>query len=254
MIFSQTIGGIQTDEQFNRLALEAFRYQLQRNEVYAEFVDVLGIHASVVNHYTRIPFLPIEFYKTREVYAAEKDPAVTFHSSGTTKMLRSTHAVADVALYRSSLLEAFRYFYGEPANYLICALTPSPEENPYSSLAYMIQTWINAGAQQGSGFYLNEPKRLAKLLQIPDARYQIPDKSQTSDIRIQASGIRHQNLILIGLTYALLDFAEQQPMPLSGSIVMETGGMKGRKKELTRESLHETLSAAFGVPVVHKVS
>ena len=231
MIFSQTIGNIQTEEQFNRLALEAFRYQLHRNQVYAEFVDALGIHASSVNHYTRIPFLPIEFFKTREVYAAEEDPAVTFHSSGTTGMHRSSHAVADVSLYRSSLLEAFRHFYGETTNYLICALTPSPEESPNSSLAFMIDTWISSGAQEGSGFYLNEPERLAGLL--PTANCQLP------------------TLLLIGLTYALLDFAEIHPMPLNGSIIMETGGMKGQRKEMVREEVHANLKNAFLVGKIH---
>ncbi|MBE0648371.1 MAG: acyl transferase, partial [Bacteroidales bacterium] len=164
MIFSETIGAIHTEEQFNRLALEAFRYQLQRNRVYAEFIDALGIHASRVNHYSRIPFLPIEFFKTQDVYAAEDEPAITFRSSGTSGMERSTHAIADASLYRSSLLEGFRNIYGDPSRYLICALTPSADENPTSSLAFMIDAWINAGAQPGSGFYLNKPKRLAEIL------------------------------------------------------------------------------------------
>jgi len=164
MIFSQTIGTIHTEEQFDRMAQDAFRYQLQHNQIYAEFVDALGTHASQVNHYSRIPFLPIEFFKTQEVYAADDMPAITFHSSGTTGMQRSSHAVADLSLYRATLLEGFRRVYGDPSRYLICALTPSPGENSNSSLVFMIDAWINAGAQPGSGFYLNEPKRLAEIL------------------------------------------------------------------------------------------
>lgn len=232
MIFSETIGLVRTEEQFNRLALEAFRYQLQRNQVYAEYVDALGVHASAVNHYTRIPFIPIEFFKTREVYAADREPSVIFRSSGTTSMQRSSHAVADASLYRSSLLQGFRHFYGEPSGYMICALTPSREEKPNSSLSFMIETLIQAGAQPGSGFYLSDPKKLANLFQktIPDARYQI---------------------LLIGLTFALLDFAERFPGPLTGSVIMETGGMKGMRRELVREELHAILKEKFSVQEIH---
>jgi hypothetical protein len=228
MIFSQLTDGIESEEQFNKRTLEAFRYQLQHNPVYAEYTDALGIHASDVNHYRRIPFLPIEFYKTREVYAAHQEPAITFYSSGTTLMSRSTHHVADLKLYRAALMEGFRYFYGDTSDFLICALTPSLEESPNSSLAFMIQTWIDSGAISGSGFYLKEPERLLELLQMP------------------APG-----LLLIGLTYALLDFAERYPVSLSGSIIMETGGMKGKRKEMVREEVHSTLKSAFSVNKIH---
>ena len=231
MIFSDTIGAIKTEEQFDRLALEAFRYQLQRNQVYAEFVDALGIHASSVNHYSRIPFLPLEFFKTREVYAAEEEPAITFHSSGTTGMQRSSHAVADASLYRSSLLEGFRHVYGDPSSFMICALTPSPEENPNSSLAFMINTWINAGAKPGSGFYLSKPKQLAEML--PTANCQLP------------------TVLLIGLTYTLLDFAKQYPIALPDAIIMETGGMKGERREMVREEIQGILKEAFSVKEIH---
>jgi len=268
MIFSETIGNIQSEEQFNRLALEGFRYQLQRNQVYAEFVDALGIHASTVTHFSRIPFLPIGFYKTREVYAAEEAPSVTFRSSGTTGMQRSTHAVADTSLYRSSLLEGFRHFYGEPSRYLICALTPSHEMVTESSLAYMIDAWINSGAQPGSGFYLDEQERLAELLQGARHRAQgTGHRAQGTGHRAQGTGHRAQGdrspaeqsqnpdpgsrILLIGLTYALLDFAERYPQPLPGALIMETGGMKGQRKELIREEVHEILKEAFSVEEVH---
>jgi len=247
MIFSETIGNIQSEEQFNRLALEGFRYQLQRNQVYAEFVDALGIHASTVTHFSRIPFLPIGFYKTREVYAAEEAPSVTFRSSGTTGMQRSTHAVADTSLYRSSLLEGFRHFYGEPSRYLICALTPSHEMVTESSLAYMIDAWINSGAQPGSGFYLDEQERLANLLQSAV----LSPQSAMPDNKLLTAPCPLPTVLLIGLTYALLDFAERYPQPLPGALIMETGGMKGQRKELIREEVHEILKEAFSVEEVH---
>ncbi|TSA25109.1 MAG: acyl transferase [Bacteroidetes bacterium] len=247
MIFSQTIGAIQSEDRFNQLALEAFRYQLQRNQVYIDFTEALGIHASSVNHYTRIPFLPIEFFKTREVYAAEEYPAITFRSSGTTGMQRSVHAVADASLYRSSLLEGFRLFYGEPSHYMICALTPSLRENPDSSLAYMIDSWISAGAQPGSGFFLNVPERLAELLQsaVGSGQWAVPSS------KLPTANCQLPTVLVIGLTYALLDFAEQHPMPLPGAIIMETGGMKGRRQELVREEVHTILKQAFLVETVH---
>ncbi|MBN1199908.1 MAG: acyltransferase [Bacteroidales bacterium] len=247
MIFSQTIGAIHSEEEFNKLALEAFRYQLQRNRVYAEFTDALGIHASAVTHYSRIPFLPIEFFKTQEVYAAEEEPVITFRSSGTTRMQRSRHAIADLSLYRASLLEGFRILYGEPSRYLICALTPSPEENPDSSLAFMIRTWIEAGAKPGSGFFLKEPERLAELLQSAV----LSPQSAMPDYKLPTANCQLPTILLIGLTYALLDFAERYPQPLSGAIIMETGGMKGTRKELVREEVHSILKKAFSVSEIH---
>ena len=226
-----------TEDQFNRMALEAFRYQLEKSTLYADFVKGLRIEASAVTHFAEIPFLPVELFKTRNVYTAEKEPEIVFRSSGTTGMQRSRHEVADAALYRTSILESFRRFYGNPADYLICALTPSPEENSDSSLAYMIDTLINAGAQTGSGFYLHDQIGLADLLR--------------NHIRHPASGIRHPNLLLLGLTYALLDFADEHPMPLPGAIIMETGGMKGQRKELLREEMHEILQKSFDVDVIH---
>lgn len=281
MIFSQTIGSIHTEEEFNQLALEAFRYQLQRNRVYAEFTDALGIHASGVTHYSRIPFLPIEFFKTQEVYAAEEEPVITFRSSGTTRMQRSKHAIADLSLYHSSLLEGFRNIYGSPSRYLIYALTPSPEENPDSSLAFMIHAWIEAGAKPGSGFYLHNPGKLAEMLQgmwhkargtskgqhaqETDQQLAVPPgwdlhsastgSWQLTEFGSAGSGShiadRGSRILLIGLTYALLDFAEQYPQPLSGAIIMETGGMKGERKEMIREEVHSILKETFSVSEIH---
>lgn len=254
MIFSQTIGAVRNEEEFNQLALEAFRYQLQRNRVYAEFTDALGIHASAVNHYSRIPFLPIEFFKTREVYAAEEEPAITFRSSGTTGMQRSRHAIADLSLYRSSLLEGFRMVYGDPSHYRIFALTPSPEEHPDSSLSFMIQTWIEAGAQPGSGFFLDDMKGLAETLQSAvGSRQSAADKRKSASKPnvLPTANCQLPTVLLIGLTYALLDFAEQYPRPLPGVVIMETGGMKGRGKELVREEVHDLLKRAFSVGTIH---
>ncbi len=175
--FFQELFHDHTEDQFNRMALEAFQYQMEKNPVYADFVKGLGVKASTIRHYSGIPFLPVELFKTRKIYTSFKEPEIIFRSSGTTGMSRSMHEVADAALYRSSILESFRRFYGSTEDYLICALTPSPEENPESSLAYMIDIWIRAGAHSGSGFFLNDQTRFVNLLKkwISDTRYQIPD-------------------------------------------------------------------------------
>jgi len=215
------------------MALEAFQYQMEKNPVYADFVKGLGVEVSTIRHYSGIPFLPVELFKTRKIYASLKEPEIIFRSSGTTGMSRSMHEVADAALYRSSILESFRRFYCSPEDYLICALTPSPEENPESSLAYMIDTLIRAGAHPGSGFYLEKQNQLAEILQHRPSTLDPP------------------KLLLIGLTYALLDFAEKFPMSLPAAIIMETGGMKGHRKELIRDEVHGILKEAFGVCVIH---
>lgn len=247
VIFSQPIGSVRSEEQFNQLALSAFSYQLAHNDVYRAFTEALRIDPDLIRHYLDIPFLPVEFFRTNRVYAFHRDPEITFRSSGTTGMQLSAHAVADSLHYRYILLEAFRYFYGDPSDYLICALTPSPSDQPGSSLAYMISTLIDAGAKNGSGFYLNEPERLAGLLRMPDTGYRTPaDMARQSYNRHPASGI-----LIIGLTYALLDFAETWAMPLQGAIIMETGGMKGRRREMIREEVHAVLKQAFGTDVIH---
>ena len=248
------------------MALEAFRHQLAHNRVYEAFVSALGRDHTNVIHYSGIPFLPVELFKTSHVYACQRDPEITFRSSGTTRMQRSTHAVADTSLYRSSSLGAFRHFYGEPFNYTICALTPSPVENPESSLAYMINTLINAGAHPGSGFYFNETERLTEILWEFTPPPAPPQKGRgVSRIQDPGSRIRHPasgselptancqlpTLLLIGLTYALLDFTDHYQMPLSGAIIMETGGMKGQRKEMVREEVHALLKEAFSVKKIH---
>ncbi|MFH1160155.1 MAG: acyl transferase [bacterium] len=234
----QKIFHIRTEEEFNLHALEAFHYQLANNTIYSQFVHALRGNVSGIEHYSRIPFLPIEFFKTSRVYASEKEPELIFKSSGTTGTDPSIHAVADPGLYRSALLSGFRYFYGDPGDYLICALVPSPQENPRSSLAYMIDTLIKAGARPGNGFYLNDPEGLMSVL---------------TQVKSEQRKVKRQPTIalLIGLTYALLDFAEQHPIQLPGAVIMETGGMKGRRKELIREELHSILKQAFGVNAIH---
>jgi len=228
--FSDRIFRVLSETEFNLTALELFHRTLNRNPVYREYTSALGIDPAQVVRYEQIPFLPIGFFKTREVYAAGARPQKVFLSSGTTGMERSRHAVADLDHYRRSLAEGFRHFYGDPSGYLIAALTPTPEQNPDSSLIFMLSVLMShtCGAFLSLDPSVNDPLRPLRPLRS-----------------------KKKECILIGLTYALLDLAEKRPEKDPSLIIVETGGMKGRRKELIREELHERLKAGFGVEKIH---
>lgn len=224
MNFSERIFRPHTVESFNALALELFHRTLEFNPVYRDYTRALGIRPETITAVSSIPFLPIGFFKTHKVYASAAEPQKIFLSSGTTGMERSHHYLADTGLYLSSLLEGFRYFYGDPAGYSIGALTPTPEENPRSSLIFMIDELMR---RSGERHYL-KPSDAVSQLRRPGRK-----------------------TMIIGLTYALLDMAEQGVDPDPALIIVETGGMKGRRKEMIREELHHQLKKSFGVPVIH---
>ena len=230
MNFSESILRHHDEDGFGRLALELFRRTLEHNPVYAEYVSVLQIDPETIRVPGDIPCLPVGFFKTREVYASETAPGKIFLSSGTTGQERSRHSIADIDLYRRSLLEGFRYFYGDPGDYFIAALTPSPKENPDSSLAFMIAELIS----NTDGLFLGTtpPSYLPLLPLLP-------------------SRIKKKRLFLIGLAYVLLDLAGERVTVGPDPIVVETGGMKGRQKEMIREELHQRIAEGFGVKSVH---
>jgi hypothetical protein len=216
---------------FTAMALEIFRFQAKKNPVYAEFIDLLKTHPEKVNQLEEIPFLPVDFFKTHEVYCAENKPEKVFLSSGTTQQQRSRHLVADLNLYKESFVSGFEHFYGKTTDYCILALLPSYLENPDSSLIYMIDELIALSKDSGSRYLLGNEKETASIL-----------KQQ------QKNG---KKTIVIGVTYALLDLAEKFPGNYSKLIFMETGGMKGRRKEITRDELHSILKKAFQVNTIH---
>lgn len=216
---------------FEAVALDAFRYQFAENKVYHEYCSHLGIDAQMVTKLTQIPFLPIAFFKEREVISGQKLPTHTFESSGTTGSTTSKHLVTDISLYQQSFRTAFQQFYGDPKDLCILALLPSYLERTGSSLVFMVDDLINTSEHPSSGFYLHDLKALhQKLLEL--------EASQTPTL-------------LIGVSFALLDLAEQFPTPLKHTIVMETGGMKGKRKEMIREELHQELRNAFQVEHIH---
>jgi len=228
---SADIFAISGQKQFEKIALKVFRYQYQNNKVYHEFCTYLDVDPHSVKSVEKIPFLPIGFFKTHDVLADIRTPEQTFTSSGTTGMTTSRHLVTDVSLYEESYRLAFSQFYGNIENYTVLALLPSYLERKGSSLIYMVDDLIRMSGDPDSGFYLDDLDKLAEKLASLDR-----------------SG---KNVLLIGVTYALLDMLEAQTFNLQNTIIMETGGMKGRRKEMIREELHEILSKGFGVSAIH---
>jgi Acyl-protein synthetase, LuxE len=216
---------------FEALALDIFQYQLKNNAVYGAYVKALGTDTSRVDSLARIPFLPVRFFKSLEVKTGEFEPEAVFESSGTTGMISSRHEVKELSLYRESFIRGFDLFYGPAADYCILGLLPSYLERGNSSLVLMVDELIRQSGHPQSGFYLNEFDKLAAVL-----------------LELESRG---QKTLLIGVSFALLDFAEQYQVPLKHTIIMETGGMKGRRKELIRPELHAILKTAFSVPVIH---
>ncbi|MCU7550536.1 acyl transferase [Chitinophagaceae bacterium LB-8] len=216
---------------FSQKALELFRFQYAHNAVYKRYADALNCDAAKVNAIDQIPFLPISFFKQFPVITTTFEPQAIFESSGTTGMATSRHLVKDEKLYEESFMTAFEQFYGPVKDYCILGLLPSYLERSSSSLVYMVQHMIATSKHSLSGFYLYNFEELFQTLQ-----------------QLQASG---QKTLLIGVTYALLDFAAAFPLKLSNTIIMETGGMKGRKKELLRPEVHDLLKQAFGVDQIH---
>ena len=231
MITSQDIFTISNAKQFEKIALKVFRYQHEINSVYREFCELLKIEKGSVKSLQQIPFLPIQFFKSHEVVSNSDSIQETFTSSGTTGMITSKHLITDVTLYEDSYRNAFSEFYGNIEDYVVLALLPSYLERSGSSLIYMVKDLIELSNNSNSGFYLNNYDELISKL-----------------IELDSLG---QNVLLIGVTYALLDLIEKRKFELKNTIIMETGGMKGKRKEIIREELHELLCDGFGVLSIH---
>lgn len=216
---------------FNKLALDVFRFQYQNNKIYQEYVTMIGTNVSNIKTTYDIPFLPIRFFKTHDVVTTNFVPEIIFASSGTTGMTNSRHLIKEAAIYKESFINTFVNFYGDIKDWCIIGLLPSYLERENSSLVYMVNELIRESNHPDSGFYLYEFEKLRETLS-----------------RLEIS---KQKTLLIGVTFALLDFAKAFPIKLSHTIIMETGGMKGRKKELLREEVHTILQNAFGIAKVH---
>ncbi|HVW98798.1 MAG TPA: hypothetical protein VHA56_22715 [Mucilaginibacter sp.] len=227
----QQVFGISSEREFNDSALEIFRHQAKNCRVFSDFLNGLKVDAQAVRSITEIPFMPVSFFKSHRVMSSTEEPQITFTSSGTTGMITSRHHVADVDWYVQSFRRAFDLFYGDIRQYTVLALLPAYLEREGSSLIYMADDLIRQSANPESGFYLYNHEQLHVQL-----------------MKQRAAG---KPTLLIGVTFALLDFAEQFPIDFPELIVMETGGMKGRRKEMIREDLHRQLCAGFGVSAIH---
>lgn len=216
---------------FKLTALTVFQFQYKKNAVYKKYVDALGVNVEHVNVIEKIPFLPIRFFKTHQVTSTHFEPEIIFESSGTTETINSEHLVKHTKLYEKSFFNCFESFYGEAKDWCIIGLLPSYLERTRSSLVYMVQKLIEESAHEKSGFYLYNFDQLAQTLQLLE--------------------LRKQKTLLIGVTFALLDFADRFQIPLKHTVVMETGGMKGRKKEMIRAEVHDKLKQAFNLDEIH---
>ncbi len=219
-------------------ALELFRFQYAENALYRQYTQTLGIDPDAVRTLEAIPFLPVSFFKTHTVRTEDRAPAIAgwqpqtiFESSGTTGLVSSRHEIKDLDLYRRSFTAAFQRFYGPVNGWCVIGLLPAYLERSHSSLVLMVDELVKASGHPDSGFYLYEHGKLHERL----------------------SGLERagQKTLLIGVTFALLDFAERYPMKLQHTVIMETGGMKGRRKEITRTELHEFLTGRLGVKTIH---
>jgi phenylacetate-coenzyme A ligase PaaK-like adenylate-forming protein len=231
MISPEKIFSIRNESDFKECALEVFRYQSQNVPVYKDFISHLKFRPEDISEYHQIPFLPVELFKSHEIIALNRKPEIIFESSSTTGEIPSRHYVAEKNLYEESFIRGFRVFYSEPAERCILALLPNYLERKGSSLVYMAEKLIGLSGHPDSGFYLYDYEKLITVLR-----------------NLKLSG---QNVILLGVSFALLDLAEKFEEDLEGIIIMETGGMKGRRKELVREDLHAFLKKRFNVGTVH---
>ena len=226
MSFSEKIFSISSDAEFEAAALELFRRQAEQCPPYNEYISLLGVNPAEVNRVEDIPFLPIEFFKWRDVYCGEGEPEKVFTSSNTGGTVASHHMMQSLALYEQAFTRAFEQFYGAAEGWSIYGLLPNYLQREGSSLVYMVDRLI---ARCGSGgFYLDEYEKL-----IADMAADAKPK------------------ILLGVSYALWDLAEQYAPKLENTIVMETGGMKGQREELPKSEFHKILTNAFGVEKIH---
>ncbi len=228
---TKKIFSIASDKDFISTSLEVFHFQYENNPVYRKFCDLLKTDLDQIDSLEKIPFLPIQFFKEHKILSSKEKIQKTFTSSGTTGKNTSKHHVVNLSIYEESFNNCFQVFYGNIEDYVVLALLPSYLEREGSSLIYMAQYLIDASKHPESGFYLNDLKALKEKL-----------------ISLDNQG---QKIVLIGVSFALLDLVEDHQFHLKNTIVMETGGMKGRRKEMIREELHKILTTGFGVSHIH---
>ena len=227
----ERIFNIKTEQDFKDVTFDVFKYQYNNNDIYKQYVQLIACNPKKVTNIIDIPFLPIEFYKGKKIISGKNEVETTFLSSGTTGMVQSKHYVTDLELYKESFIKSFNIFYGKPENFIILALLPNYLEKGGSSLVYMVNELINQSNNVHSGFYLNNyDELLDKIIELKSVK---------------------KKVLLIGVSYALLDLPVVDSDIFKNIIVMETGGMKGKRKEMTKKELHEALQEKFKVSNIH---
>lgn len=222
---------LNTPKDFEKEALKVFNYQAINNKVYADFLHFLGVDIQAINSLEKIPFLPISFFKTHKIISSKESVQQVFLSSGTTGIQQSKHYVTQLKVYEASFRKGFEYFYGNIEEYTILALLPNYIEQGNASLVYMVSDFIKKSKSQESGFYLDNLEALSQKLTALDSQ--------------------NKKVLLLGVSYALLDLIDGNKFCLKNTIIMETGGMKGRRREMIKEELHEVLCKGFGVEKIH---
>jgi len=260
--FFEKIFTISSEAEFNDVALELYRFQYENNGLYRQFVDMVrgagyGVRGERrgeatshpdISHYTEIPCIPIEFFKSHKILIDGKNTDQYFASSGTTGANTSKHFIADIEVYEKSFTKGFEHFFGSPENYVILALLPNYLEQDNSSLIYMMRSLIAQTGHSQSGFYLDDFEALnATLGGFESLSHRAHKGSDTEALEVSEP----RTVILFGVSYALLDFAEQFPQTLENTLIFETGGMKGRREELSKTELHKRLCEGFGVDKIY---
>lgn len=230
-IFEQKIFEVSSESEFSELALEIFHFQAEHSPVYKEYISLLGIKPESVRKIGQIPFLPVSLFKSADIITEGYKPEIIFTSSSTTGMIPAKHPVAKISLYEKSFSAGFRYFYGDPGEYAILSLLPSYLEREGSSLVYMAESLMKQSGNPANGFYLYNHSELYENLKS-----------------LKKEGTQ---VILLGVSFALLDFVEKFKIDFPNLTVIETGGMKGRREELTREEIHEALCTGFNTKYIH---
>jgi len=231
MIDASRIFNIDSEESFEALTFDVFKFQFENNPIYRSYCDLLYKHPSTIRTLEDIPFLPIQFFKSHTILSSNELIQKTFSSSGTTGQNTSKHHITNLKIYEESFRNAFNVFYGDIKDYTILALLPSYSEREGSSLIYMVEHLISESNKEKSGFYLYNLSELASTLKNLDNQ--------------------NENVLLIGVSFALLDLIESHKLQLKHTIIMETGGMKGRRKEIVRHELHRLLKDGLGVKTIH---
>ena len=223
------IFNIKSEEDFKKICFEIFKYQVDYNPIYSSYCEII-LKGKNPNKITDIPFLPISFFKEEQIICQGQKIEEIFLSSGTTGN-QSKHLVSDLSIYKKSFRKSFELFYGDITDYCILSLLPNYREREGSSLIYMVDDFIKNSKHPNSGFYLNDYKKLTQTL------IELENKNQKT--------------ILFGVSYALLDLAVQFPQKLNNTIIIETGGTKGNRKEILKEELHESLKSCFKTKTIH---